>query len=136
SIAWARTSAEIAPVFCDISSHLAVGSSVAIPACSFIITRRLFHIIHFKSVLLGGKQLLEYFLGLGLPTIVMGLYYIVQGVRFQVLEEYGCGVAAYQSGAAILILDIWPLLLPVISVSLYCCTPVNFLLSSPLYPAF
>jgi hypothetical protein len=45
----------------------------------------------------------------------------VQGVRYQIIEEYGCGSGVYQSGVAIIFIDVWPLLFPLISISLYCC---------------
>ncbi|VDC06354.1 unnamed protein product [Peniophora sp. CBMAI 1063] len=112
------------PGCCLSASHLAIGLTVGIPACSFVITRRLWLIVDGKSPMdqskLRSEIFIDYFLGLGVPVLSMILYYIVQGVRFQIVENYGCASGVYQSGVAILLLDIWPLVLPLASATLYC----------------
>ncbi|KZV66810.1 STE3-domain-containing protein [Peniophora sp. CONT] len=131
SIVWRDTVQIIAPVFCDISSHLAIGLTVGIPACSFVITRRLWLIVSGDSPMSESHKLrevcIDYFLGIGVPVLSMILYYIVQGVRFQIVEDYGCASGVYQSGVAILLLDIWPLLFPLASAALYCWRIVRYL---------
>lgn len=46
--------------------------------------------------------------------------YIVQGARFQIVEEVGCASVANLSLVTILLIDIWPIILPTISVLFYC----------------
>ncbi|KZV63668.1 fungal pheromone STE3G-protein-coupled receptor [Peniophora sp. CONT] len=124
TILWHNSTRVFAPVFCDISSHLAFGYSIGIPACSLIITRRLWHMLAGDMPLDGSRirreALIDYLLALGAPALYMATYYIVQGARFTIWEDYGCNTGAYRSGVAILLLDIWPLLFPVASVVLYC----------------
>lgn len=47
------------------------------------------------------------------------LDYIVQGARFEVLEELGCSPNELDSGLTIILSNVWPLLLPAISVLFY-----------------
>ncbi|TDL13323.1 fungal pheromone STE3G-protein-coupled receptor, partial [Rickenella mellea] len=44
SVIWHNNALNSAPVWCDISTRLIVGISVAIPASSLCIVRRLYHI--------------------------------------------------------------------------------------------
>ncbi|KZV68625.1 hypothetical protein PENSPDRAFT_509203 [Peniophora sp. CONT] len=123
SIIWSDTYENLAPVFCDITSHLQIGINTGIPACVLLITRRLWLIIG-GDLELGGYKVLkeagiDYFLGIGLPILDMGLYYIVQGVRFQVVEGFGCIAAVFPSGVSFLLLDVWPLVFAIASSSLY-----------------
>ncbi|VDB89234.1 unnamed protein product [Peniophora sp. CBMAI 1063] len=124
TIVWRNSYEIILPVFCDISSHLEIGLAVGLPACSLVMTRRLWIILDgevspHKSVL-HGTAFVDYFLGFGVPIMHMTLYYVVQTGRFQVFESYGCGACPYRSGVTILLLTIWPLILPMVSISLYC----------------
>ncbi|KAI0314150.1 pheromone A receptor-domain-containing protein [Amylostereum chailletii] len=50
----------------------------------------------------------------------MGLYYIAQGARYQVVEELGCGSAIIESGVAVILLLPWGVTLPAISIIFYC----------------
>lgn len=73
----------------------------------------------------------------GLPIVIMSLCefrkirctnsmlksekdFIVQGARFVILEEFGCGSAEVDTGLTILIVSGWRSLLPAISVLFYC----------------
>lgn len=50
--------------------------------------------------------------------------YIVQADRFTVVGEVGCAANAVTSGLALLLVDLWPVILPLISAVFYCraCT--------------
>ena len=43
----------------------------------------------------------------------------MQGVRFQILEELGCGDALAGAGLEVLLMDSTPVLLPLVSLVLY-----------------
>ncbi|VDB87268.1 unnamed protein product [Peniophora sp. CBMAI 1063] len=123
SIVW-RDSWEIKiPVFCDISSHLWQGSTIGIPACSFVITRRLWSAIHDgpegRSERTCNGVTFDYLMGIGLPLLSMVLYYPVQGARFQVIENYGCSTFIFPSGVAFILLQSWLVILPLLSILLY-----------------
>ncbi|KAI0310628.1 GPCR fungal pheromone mating factor [Amylostereum chailletii] len=126
AIVWRNDAENRAPGWCDFSSHIIAGSTVAIPACSLIIARRLHQIIQIRSVeppTVTEKRLqllVDLSLGLGLPIVVMGLYYIVQMSRYQVVEEVGCAsITASDDGMTILLLNSWTILLPAISILFY-----------------
>ncbi|KAI0309274.1 pheromone A receptor-domain-containing protein [Amylostereum chailletii] len=127
TIVWSDNTNNSAPVWCDISSHLEVASNVGIPASSLVITHRLYKIIQRQAVEPRTKHmkyielLFDLFLGLGLPILVTGFYYVVQGARFLILEEFGCSDAYDVSGLEVLIIDGWGIVLPIISIAFYCC---------------
>ncbi|VDB87269.1 unnamed protein product [Peniophora sp. CBMAI 1063] len=124
SIVWRDSWQIMIPVFCDITSHLWQALVVGIPACSFLITRRLWHAVQGRELVADtsktrNEALLEYTLGLGVPFLSMILYYLVQGARFQVIENYGCSSYVYPCGVAILVFQGWLVIFPVLSISLY-----------------
>ncbi|KZV65882.1 hypothetical protein PENSPDRAFT_586152 [Peniophora sp. CONT] len=125
SIVWRDSWHNIAPVFCDISSHMWQGLTVGIPACSFVITRRVWYAIQGDSAVDDQKvgapreMFVDCFIGLGVPLLSMGSYYVVQGARFQVIENYGCSTYVYECGVALIVLQVWLLVFPLMSVSLY-----------------
>ncbi|KAI0314639.1 GPCR fungal pheromone mating factor [Amylostereum chailletii] len=125
TIAWSDNLEDLAPIWCDIVSHLEVGWRVGIPACSLLTTRRLFRIIRLTTVEPPGRRekryelLFDLFLGLGFPAVIMGLYWFVQGARYGVLEEYGCSSATILSGVSFIIVYAWAILFPFISAFFY-----------------
>jgi len=69
------------------------------------------------------KRRLELFLELviciGTPLIIAGLYYIVQGARYEILEEFGCTNAVNTSGVSILVIEAWTIFFPMVSIIFY-----------------
>ncbi|KAI0308728.1 GPCR fungal pheromone mating factor, partial [Amylostereum chailletii] len=127
TIVWAdNMSVTVSPIWCDIASHIQVGSDIGVPVSSLIITRRLYKIVEIRSVdpptgrEKRNELLVNWFLGLGFPVIVMGLYHIVEGARFQVLEELGCLSTEINTGLTILFISCWSVILPTISIVFYC----------------
>ncbi|KAI0316927.1 pheromone A receptor-domain-containing protein [Amylostereum chailletii] len=128
SIVWADNADDKSPIWCDISSHISVGFDVAVPARSLVITRRLFKITRLRSVEPPSalERRLEIAtdlsLGLGIPVLTMGLFvnYILQGARYQVIEELGCGGAVLESGVSVILIFSWGVILPAISIIFYC----------------
>lgn len=124
SIVWRSSVINWAPVWCDISTKIMVGSSVAIPACSLCINRRLYHIASISSVTKTKAQkrrdiMTDLAIGLGIPVLEMILQYIVQGHRFNIFEEIGCYPATYNTPLAYVLVFAWPLALGCLS-AYYC----------------
>jgi len=124
TIVWANDDKDRAPVWCDISSHLQILVNIGRPACSLIITRRLYKITRLQGAILSKRQKrielsIELAFCVGFPFVIAGLYYIVQGVRYQILEEMGCSNAVSGSGVSIILISSWTILFPLISLVFY-----------------
>jgi len=123
SIIWADNVENIAPVWCDITTRLGVGSNVAIPAASLVIVRRLSMMMHQHNPVLvrerGSGFLFDLFVCLGTPIIEMTLYYIVQSSRFQIIEEFGCINALESAGLSILLANSLGIIISLLSLTMY-----------------
>jgi pheromone a factor receptor len=111
-------------VWCDISAKFMIGTSVAIPACSLCINRRLYHIASVSSVTKTRAQkrrdiMTDLAIGVGIPVLEMILQYIVQGHRFNIFEEIGCYPATFNTPLAYVLVFAWPMVLGCIS-AYYC----------------
>ncbi|KAJ6600326.1 GPCR fungal pheromone mating factor [Mycena vulgaris] len=113
----------VAPVWCDISTKLKIGSEIALPICALALALQVYRITLQRSRLGLG---LELGICLGLPVIIMALHSIVQGHRFDVYEDFGCNAAVYLSVPSVIILDIPPLIAAALAL-VYCSLAlVNF----------
>ncbi|KAH7904575.1 pheromone A receptor-domain-containing protein [Hygrophoropsis aurantiaca] len=124
SIIWRSTVINYAPVWCDISSRLIVGVSVAIPAASLCINRRLYKIATVSSVTTSRAQkkravIVDLAIGLGIPIVQMVLQFIVEGHRFNIFEEIGCYPYTYNTTLAYPLSIVWPVVIGLIS-AIYC----------------
>ncbi|KAG1750486.1 pheromone A receptor-domain-containing protein [Suillus paluster] len=113
-----------APVWCDISTKFMIGSSIAIPACSLCINRRLYHIASVSSVTKTRAQkrrdiMTDLAIGVGIPVLEMILQYIVQGHRFNIFEEIGCYPATFNTPPAYALVFVWPVVIGCFS-AYYC----------------
>lgn len=116
SIIWARSIDIVALVWCDITTKLIIGSNFALPAACLCICIHLEQVSSIRMVRTTvadkrRRQLFEALMCFGLPFVFMALHYIVQGHRFDIIEEYGCRPATYLSVAAIFIVWIPPILM-------------------------
>ncbi|VDB95783.1 unnamed protein product [Peniophora sp. CBMAI 1063] len=126
AIIWSENSDIKLYVYCDIVSHLQMITSTIKPMTTLIITRRLYLITSLRSIeattiATSRRNLaIEWGLGLGIPLLVAGpLYYVVQWARFQVDEGLGCGNASDKSMLALLLLNSWNVLPPLMSITVY-----------------
>ncbi|KAL5525152.1 STE3_2 [Sanghuangporus sanghuang] len=124
SIVWKDNAINWAPVWCDITSRIIIATSVAIPASSLTITRRLYKISRVQTVMSSQKErrkelAVDLSICVGLPVFVMILYYFVQGHRFNILEQIGCFPVTVNTPPAYAFVWMWPLLLGTISM-VYC----------------
>jgi len=129
SIVWRSDVINRAPVWCDISTRIMIGSAVAIPACSLCINRRLYHIASVSSVTKTRAErrrgmMVDFAIGLGLPVLEMVLQYIVQGHRFNIFEEIGCYPFTYNTPPAYALVFCWPVAIGLISIG-YCVLTVR-----------
>ncbi|KAH9943676.1 putative fungal pheromone GPCR, STE3-type [Amylocystis lapponica] len=120
AIVWNGTALNVAPVWCDISTKFLIGAGVGIPAASLCINRRLYKISSVSAVTVDRKEkrqavLEDIGIGLGVPILVMILHYVVQGHRFNILEDVGCTPDIYNTPPAYPLVFMWPILLGCIS---------------------
>ncbi|KAF6749938.1 pheromone receptor Rcb2 B43 [Ephemerocybe angulata] len=103
-------------VWCDISSKLVIGANMGLPAACLCISIYLEQVASLRRATSSladkrKRQWFEAFMGFGLPIIFMGLHFIVQGHRYDIIEGYGCRPTTYYSIPAIFIVWLPPLLM-------------------------
>ncbi|KAI0056904.1 fungal pheromone STE3G-protein-coupled receptor [Artomyces pyxidatus] len=121
SILWAGNVNNPSPVWCDITTKLMIGGQIALPAATFCITRSLESIsagrvVYRDSASKRRWMIFEIFVCIGFPILVMGLHYVVQGHRFDIIENFGCEPAVYFSIASVFILSFPPLFFAVLTL--------------------
>ncbi|VDB86863.1 unnamed protein product [Peniophora sp. CBMAI 1063] len=126
TVLWADNADARLYVYCGIVTRLQLLCYVIKPMSTLIITRRLYLIASLQSVDLPSasqrrrNSILEWTAGLLIPIIVAGpLYYVVQPYRFQITRGFGCANPAEGSVLAILLVDIWGIVPPLLSVLVY-----------------
>ncbi|KAJ8507749.1 hypothetical protein ONZ45_g9918 [Pleurotus djamor] len=124
SIVWSDNAINVAPVWCDISSRIIVGTSWAIPAASLCINRRLYHIACVQTVTVTKAEkrraiMVDLAIGLGLPILGMILQYIPQGHRFDIFERLGCYPFTYNTPVAFALVYCPPVMIGLVS-GYYC----------------
>ncbi|KAJ7836812.1 GPCR fungal pheromone mating factor, partial [Mycena leptocephala] len=120
TIVWHNNVTDWSPVWCDISSHIIIAVSVGIPASSLCINRRLYNIATCQTVSMTKAMkrravMIDLAIALGLPILQLPLQYIVQGHRYDILEDIGCYPYTYNTVPAYPLIFIWPNVMNVIS---------------------
>ncbi|TFY75333.1 hypothetical protein EWM64_g8679 [Hericium alpestre] len=118
SIVWADSARVVIPVWCDIVTKLQMGANIGLPAACLCVCVRLESIAAVRSVTVSRaskqrRMLFDAGMCWGLPVLYMALHYVVQGHRFDIIENFGCRPTVYVSIAAIFIVFIPPLVLSV-----------------------
>ncbi|KZV66555.1 STE3-domain-containing protein [Peniophora sp. CONT] len=110
-------------VYCDIVSRLQIIARVVRPMITLNLSRRMYMIASLRSAEAPNKRInliIEWTLGLVIPLLVAGpLFYVVQRVRFQVWEGFGCSYGTDPSVLTVLLITSWLFLPPLISVVVY-----------------
>ncbi|KAG9310936.1 putative fungal pheromone GPCR, STE3-type [Chiua virens] len=127
SVVWRNNALNLAPVWCDITSKFCLGAGVGIPAAGLCLSRQLYAIstIQTTSVTKQDKcraVVIDSCIAFGIPILVMALHYVVQGHRFDILEDIGCYPAIYNTLPAYFLVSMWPILLGCISFVFSCLT--------------
>jgi pheromone a factor receptor len=105
---------------CDVEIRILIGAWVGIPGATMCIVRQLANILDSEPFLptraqRGRQKLLDAFLCLGFPVIIMTVYYIIQAVRFAVFTTTGCTPWVEKAWPSIPLLHIWPLIFAIIN---------------------
>ncbi|KAF9555108.1 fungal pheromone STE3G-protein-coupled receptor [Agrocybe pediades] len=121
TIVWAGNVNNPIPVWCDITSKIAVGASYALPLSTLCICKHLEMVSSSRKVSYDARDrkrriIFECIMCFLVPAIFMALHYIVQGHRFDIIENFGCQAAVYISVQAILIIWFPQLLFAVITL--------------------
>jgi len=121
SIVWAGNMGDPWRFWCDLTTKLMVGLSVGLPVSSLIINRRLYTIATIRQVNVSRSDSrksmwIEAAIAIGFPVIIMILHVVVQGHRYDVIENVGCWPATYVTPVTIPLLLVWPIILGMISL--------------------
>ncbi|KIJ05504.1 hypothetical protein PAXINDRAFT_93390 [Paxillus involutus ATCC 200175] len=115
ALIWAGDSDFKAPVWCDISTSFITGSRIALPAACLCICIHLERLASFcqtsTPVATRRRILFECLMCFGLPVAYIALHLIVQPLRFDIFDGFGCRPATYPAVATILLVWIPPFLL-------------------------
>ncbi|VDC00591.1 unnamed protein product [Peniophora sp. CBMAI 1063] len=123
SIIWSDNADVKLYVYCDIVSHMQLITFTVKPMATLILTRRLYLITTLRRVELSCKatdRAVEWILGLVIPVLVAGpLYFVVQGLRFQVDEAVGCRNSTDGTILSILLISAPSVIPPLMSIFVY-----------------
>ncbi|KAF6760028.1 pheromone A receptor-domain-containing protein [Ephemerocybe angulata] len=132
SVVWNGSDQDYAPIWCDISTRLTIGSAIGIQCASLCINRRLFYISSVQTVTTSKRDkrkevLVDMSIGVLIPFMMMGLHHIIQGHRYDILEDLGCVPATYNVTLQYLVIQAPALLIPLASVIFATLSVRNFL---------
>ncbi|KAI3595017.1 putative STE3-like pheromone receptor STE3_Mr7 [Moniliophthora roreri] len=96
------------------------GYSVAIPASSLCINRRIYKMMSTNIFPVTRREKMrvlaeELAIGVGIPLLEMILHYITQGHRFDIFEDIGCVPSIYNTWVAVILIVCWPLAIGIVS---------------------
>nr|AYF56464.1 pheromone receptor [Coriolopsis trogii] len=96
-------------VWCDITTKILIGANIALPAACMCVCIHLEQVASVRQALTTlaqkrRRQIMEAIMCYLVPVIWMGLHYIVQGHRFDIIEEFGCRPSVYVSIPAIFLM--------------------------------
>ncbi|KAG9097622.1 hypothetical protein FRC06_007359 [Ceratobasidium sp. 370] len=116
AIIWADTVVVKYPVWCDIVTKFIIGGNVGLPASTLCICRYLAAVASPRHTIANSadkrrRMIFELLMTVGLPCIAMALHYVVQGHRFDILEDFGCNPTTYVSVAGLFIVYLPPIVL-------------------------
>lgn len=114
AIIWAGNVEDSAPVWCDITTKLQVGTNMALPACCLCICIHLERIASVRQVATSHSDkirrvIFDAIICWVIPMVYMALHYVVQGHRFDIVENFGCRPTVYVSIPAVFLIWIPPI---------------------------
>ncbi|RDB18294.1 Pheromone B alpha 3 receptor [Hypsizygus marmoreus] len=124
SVVWHGNALNTSPIWCEISIRIIMGASVGLPAASLCINRRLYSIASVRAVNVTRAEksraiLIDSLICVLFPILYITWQYVIQGHRFNVLEDIGCYPALYNTLLAYFLSGMWPILIGLISM-VYC----------------
>ncbi|EJD43547.1 STE3-like pheromone receptor [Auricularia subglabra TFB-10046 SS5] len=125
SIIWHESLANPNPTYCDISTKILMGLSVAIPLSTLCINRRLYKIATTQTVVIDRASkrrniIIDTLIAVLCPLIFMAVHYTQQGHRYDIVENYGCWPTTYLTALGYIFVIVPPII--VCSISLVYCT--------------
>jgi len=132
AIAWADNVDIKLLVWCDITTKILIGFTLAVPLSAFCLVRQLEQVSSGRQTFFTHedrkrRMIIEAVLCFGVPVIFMGLHYIVQGHRFDIIEGIGCSPATYISVPAVILIWVPPLVISSVSMIYAIATFHHFL---------
>ncbi|KAF9647218.1 fungal pheromone STE3G-protein-coupled receptor [Thelephora ganbajun] len=120
SIVWDGNIVNWTPVWCDISTRIAIATTIGIPASMLVIQRRTYFMVrqsatNEKTAQKRRALAIDLLIGLGLPILNMILSIIVQGHRFDILEDVGCYPAIVNTSLTYILITLWPVFIGIAS---------------------
>nr|P78741.2 RecName: Full=Pheromone B beta 1 receptor [Schizophyllum commune]AAB41858.2 B beta 1 pheromone receptor [Schizophyllum commune] len=114
AVIWAGSARITAVVYCDITTKLTIGGNFALPAACLCLCIHLERVASVRAAQTTAadkrrRTIFELAMCWLLPIIFMALHYVVQGHRFDIVEDFGCRPATYYSIPAIFIVWVPPL---------------------------
>ncbi|KAG8934305.1 a-factor receptor [Tulasnella sp. 417] len=121
SISWTGNLHSPPWFWCDLSTSLIIALNVAIPTSSLLITHRLYSIASIREVNVSKNdsrraKYYEVILGVGLPVLAVIFRAVVQGHRFDIVENVGCWPSIYVTPLTILMVFLPPILISLVSM--------------------
>ncbi|KAJ7768128.1 putative fungal pheromone GPCR, STE3-type [Mycena maculata] len=121
AVIWAGNIDVVAEVWCDIATKLQVGSTMGLPTCCLCLCIHLERIASVRQVRTTPEQkrrrmIFDLLMCWGLPCITMALHYVVQGHRFDIVEDLGCRAAIYVSIASIFLVWLPPIVVVILTL--------------------
>ncbi|KAG7085979.1 hypothetical protein E1B28_003503 [Marasmius oreades] len=131
SVIWVGSVANIAPVWCDISTQILLGAGIGIPASILCISRRLYMISNIQTVSVTREDkrkaiLIDLCIAVGIPIVILALHTIVHPHRFDIFEDVGCTPTTYNTLPAYFLYSMWPLVLATLSLVYSCLNLRSF----------
>ncbi|KAK7046036.1 hypothetical protein VNI00_007031 [Paramarasmius palmivorus] len=118
AVVWAQNVDIVIPVWCDITTKLIIGANIALPAACLCVCIHLERVASTRVASVTSldrrrRTIFELSMCVLLPIVYMGLHFIVQGHRFDIIEDYGCRPTTYYSIPSIFLVWVPPLILSV-----------------------
>ncbi|KAJ6542945.1 GPCR fungal pheromone mating factor, partial [Mycena capillaripes] len=109
AVIWAGNANIALPIWCDIVTKIKIGATFALPSSCLCLALQLHAISSLKTPGRGRWGVaVDVTLCYGLPVLFMALHYVVQGHRFDIIEDFGCRPAVYISLLSLLLVDLPP----------------------------
>ncbi|KAJ7806713.1 pheromone A receptor-domain-containing protein [Mycena olivaceomarginata] len=129
ALIWGGNVDIVLPIWCDIVTKIKIGATFALPSSCLCLALQLHAIASSLKTPNRGRKgvVVDVVLCFGLPVLIMALHYVVQGHRFDIVEDFGCRPAVYISFLSLLLVDLPPAVASLLAL-VYCGLALFFFL--------